>query len=272
MESISLCRNLGGGDLPASLGGEWRRLLSQLSALGPGVRSCRNEAATLCSSGAYPALHFPARFPGKASNSEAGLWLDSRGLGGARVVHSKQGRANFVSVEFSDTAGRVVHGFDLTPDSDLNAFRKWVRIYQSCRLPVPSKCTGEENSEPAETIGHAAKSGDPGLVLVILKECLRRGIALRVTVSAGPVTQRAVFTPRSLQPVDDWWFASDEAVGLHVRSERIAQVRVTPALGEQYFAAPALYAETVIGAPALILELGNQAQAGEWNAIVHGLV
>lgn len=52
----------------------------------------------------------------------------------------------------------------------------------------------------------------------------------------------------------------------------IAQVRVTPELGESYFAAPALRIDGADCGPALVLEMGNPRQAAEWNAIVYGLV
>ena len=49
-------------------------------------------------------------------------------------------------------------------------------------------------------------------------------------------------------------------------------MRVTPELGESYFAAPALRIDGADCGPALVLEMGNPRQAAEWNAIVYGLV
>jgi hypothetical protein len=248
-------------------GKDWGRLLSQLPAVGSGLVISQNDAATLCSRRPYPSLYFASHCRTKGSNSEAGVWVDGRGLGAARVLHFKRGAENFYRVEFVSAAGRVIHAFELTTQSDLQKFRDWMRVHRSgaAHPHAPARDVREIPNRKETT-------GDTAAVIAVVKECARRAIAIRATVCAGPVTQRAVFTPRSLQPVDDWWFASDETAGLHLRGEAIARARVSPELGEQYCAVPALYAESAGHAPALILELGNAAHASEWNAIVHSLV
>jgi hypothetical protein len=255
----------GDWSLQAILRSDWPRLLSQLPAIGSGLMMSGNGAVTLCSRQPYPLLHFAACGKSTGADAEAGLWLDRRGLGAARAVHSRQRGANFFKIEFADTAGRIVHRFDPTPESNLDKFFAWLRLHQAFAAePCPAECAENPVLDPG------SQRGDTALLVAVLKQCNQRAIALRATVSAGPVTQRAVFTPRSLQPVDDWWFVSNCTAGLHFLAPSITQVRVSPPLGEKYFAAPALHADSANGS--LTLEMGNHAQAAEWNAIVHGLV
>jgi len=255
--------------LQTTLRSDWPRLLSQLSTVGPGLMMSGNPAATLCSRHPYPMLHFAART--RAANSEAGLWLDHTALGAARVTHSRRGKTNFLNVEFADTAGRTVHRFDLTPDSNLEAFFHWMRLNQaSAPHALLSGCAGTETT--VEPVPPLAQPADSSLLVAVLTQCKRRAISIRATVLAGPVIQRVLFTPKSVQPVDDSLFASNEFAGLHLHRESITQLKITPPLGEKYFASPALHLDTTDGPSAVVLEMGNSAQAAEWNSVVHGLV
>ena len=270
VQAVNLSADPALGTLWVNLGNDWPRMLHQLPALGPGLLMSRNEAAILGCRQSYPTLYFTSPQT-KAANAEAGLWLDCRNFGSARALHTRREYANVFGVEFTDTNGRITHRFSLTPDSDLEEFCGWVRLHQACPAQPASAIEEAQMSTSGGELDDAQIS-DPGAVLAVINGCLQRKLPLRATVFAHAVRQRATFVPRSLQCADGWWFASDDATGLHFRSELFSRVGVSPILGQEFHVAPVVHAETDDDAPALILELGDPVRATEWNALVHELI
>ena len=256
------------GALKVALGTDWERLLSQLPSVADGIVMSRNEGAILSRRAPYPRLQF-SRDRCKAAKPEAGLWLNCRRLGAVHAIHSRRDRAQFFGVEFSDPNGRIIHEFALTPESDLDEFFGWVRLHQACSSDG-RPAAGPVERAPERSVLRETSHGDA--LLAVLESALRRELAIRATVSSGGVRQRIHFTPRSLQAVEGWFFASSDEAGLHFCTKRFTAVGVNPPLGSAFHAAPCLVAEIGENRAALTLETADPCRVLEWNAVVHDLV
>jgi hypothetical protein len=92
-------------------------------------------------------------------------------------------------------------------------------------------------------------------------------MGVRVTVHTTAVVQRAHFIPQSLQAIGDWWFACDDAVGLHFCTGQFTHAKIATPLTER---GPRLllYCQADADKPALVLESGDESQGVAWRRLL----
>ena len=125
--------------------------------------------------------------------------------------------------------GLGIHRFTATPSTNLDAFCSWVRLHQGCSAHRSARPAVEKDVPSSARQVMKPAIGD-GTILSILTACRERGLGVRATLLSGAVVQRAHFIPQSLQTSGDWWFACDDAVGLHFlpTSSRMSKPRWGP--------------------------------------------
>jgi hypothetical protein len=112
----------------------------------------------------------------------------------------------------------------------------------------------------------AHPSNSAGALVSILAACCERRVGLQATVHTSAVFQRAHFIPQSLQSMDNWWFACDDFVGLHICIP-YAQAKIVTQLNER---GPRLllYGHPAAHGPALVLESADERQADIWYELL----
>jgi len=251
--------------LLVELGHDWMRMLRQLSAAGEGLVMTRNEAAILGQRMVYPS-------PGVARNlAEGELWVDVRQFGAAHALHRRRETGHVFGVEFKDHAGNIVHRHTLTPESDLDEFCGWVRLHQACVVERAEDVPMSEPEErpPGSEVSWREPFAPRGLES-LLSACGERGLWIKVAVAAAGVTQRAMLQPGAVKPLEDWWFASDDEVGLHFCPDGFgrASIEYHSVRGQSV---PVVCASTAGEAAALVLGPADAGQLDSWRQLLRRL-
>ncbi len=266
VQAVNLSGSEDGRSLRADLGLDWPRMFSQLPLLGPGLVVTRHAAAILGRRMSYPELSV-TRGCVKGASGESGLWLDFRRLGSAMAWHRRRETGHVFSVEFSDETRQAIHCFSLSPGSDLDAFFDWVRLHQACSVEQP----GATDADSAPEDAHAfQRPSDSGALIAILAACREQELPVRVTVTTPAVRHRATFVPTGLQHFDDWWFASDDHVGLHFQPKHFAAVEVVHGRDDSA-RRPALRCRTEQPHSALLVEPGEGTPEAAWLGLLHAM-
>jgi hypothetical protein len=182
-------------------------------------------------------------------------------------VHVRRQTGHVFGVEFADETGHIVHRFTLTPESEMDDFFAWVRLHQACTAHQPARWLDEDEAssqEAAETM----RQCDGGALVSVLAVCLDRAVPVRATVRGAAATQRAECIPRSLQPSDEWWFASDDVTGLHFQPGLVTRVTVERQLWDDGGGRVALRAVVADGSTALTLEAGCPSAEDAWQTLI----
>lgn len=266
VQLVNLSHSEDGRNLQVELGNDWPRMFAGLPLAGEGLVMTRNEAAILGRNMKYPALSVTSG-GSKGASGEGGLWLNFRGFGSARALHQRRETGHLLGVELADEMGRMVHRFTLTAQSDMDEFFAWVRLHQACSANEPTVWT-EMSEAPALDLGNTVRHCDGDALVSVVAACVDRALPLRATVRGEAVTQRAEFTPRALQPSDEWWFASDDATGLHFQPELFASVAVELQVRDNGETCVAVRAVGEDNATALILESGSVVAEDAWRTLL----
>ena len=247
--------------LHVHLGRDWKRMFEQLPLIGEGLVMTRNEAAILGRRMTFPELAFTTRGT-KGASGQGGLWFDFRALGAARAVHLRCDSGHIFGIEFADDAGATIHRFTATKASNLDNFLGWVRLHQGC-----SGC-GSAAGEPGGRLDGPVNGG--GALVPLFAACCEDRLSIQATVHTSAVVQRACFIPQSLQAMDDWWFVSDDLVGLHFCTAQLTHFRIDRRLNGRD---PRLlfYSHTHAPEPALVLESRDDRQAVTWCELLHSI-
>lgn len=251
----------------ADLGTDWARKFSTLCLAGIGLLMTCNEAAILGNRTAIPPLHLASN-GAKAAGHGGRLLLDFRHLGSARAVHIRRQAGHVFGVEFADAADNTIHRFTLTPESDMDEFFAWVRLHQACSAHPSIAWEEDEVDSPASA--HPAdllQECDGATLESIVIACIERAVPMRVTVRNVAVTQRAEFTPRSLNYSDNWRFVSDDTHGLNFQPDGFARVilEALPCESRRLRAIPA------DGLGSLLLEAATPAAEDSWRLILEAV-
>ena len=261
VQLVNLSSSDHGQILHVHLGRHWKRMFEQLPLIGEGLVMTRNEAAILGRRMIFPELAFTTRAT-KGASGQGGLWFDFRALGAARAVHLRCESGHIFGIEFADTAGATIHRFTATKASNLDNFLGWVRLHQAC------SGRGSAAGEPGSWSDGPASSGGGGALVSLFAACREQQLRVQATVHTSAVVQCAHFIPQSLQAVEDWWFVSDDLVGLHFCAAKLTHSRIHRRVnGGQ----PRLLLHTHPDAPdpALVLELSDETQAVTWCELLH---
>jgi hypothetical protein len=260
VQLVNLSSSDYGQILHVHLGRHWKRMFEQLPLIGEGLVMTRNEAAILGRRMIFPELAFTTRET-KGASGQGGLWFDFRALGAARAVHLRCESGHIFGIEFADAGGATIHRFTATKASNLDNFLGWVRLHQACsgRGSAPGE-PGRRSDGPSSSAG--------GALVSLFAAWRKQRLRVQATVHTSAVVQRAHFIPESLQAVEDWWFVSDDLVGLHFCATQLTHARIDkPVNGRE----PRLLFHSHPDAPepALVLELNDETQADTWCELLH---
>jgi hypothetical protein len=259
VQLVNLSSSDHGQILHVHLGRHWKRMFEQLPLIGAGLVMTRNEAAILGRRMIFPELAFTTRGT-KGASGQGGLWFDFRALSAARAVHLRCESGHIFGIEFADLDGVTIHRFTATKASNLDNFLGWVRLHQAC------SGRGSATGEPGRRSDAPATGGDA--LVSLFDACCEQRLKVQATVHTSAVVQRAHFIPQSLQAVEDWWFVSDDLVGLHFCAAQLTHARIDRRLNGRE---PRL----LFGGhpddpePALVLELSDETQAVTWCELLH---
>jgi hypothetical protein len=234
-------------------------MFEQLPLIGAGLVMTRNEAAILGRRMIFPELAFTTRGT-KGASGQGGLWFDFRALSAARAVHLRCESGHIFGIEFADLDGVTIHRFTATKASNLDNFLGWVRLHQAC------SGRGSATGEPGRRSDAPATGGDA--LVSLFDACCEQRLKVQATVHTSAVVQRAHFIPQSLQAVEDWWFVSDDLVGLHFCAAQLTHARIDRRLNGRE---PRLLfrGHPDDPEPALVLELSDETQAVTWCELLH---
>ena len=261
VQLVNLSYSDDGQILHVHLGRHWKRMFEQLPLIGEGVVMTRNEAAILGRRMIFPELAFTTRET-KGASDQGGLWFDFRSLGTARAVHLRCESGHIFGIEFADAAGATIHRFTATKASNLDNFLGWVRLHQEC-----SGCGSTARDQGRRPDGPA---NGGGALVPLFAACCEHRLKIQATVHTNAVVQRACFIPQSLQAVDDWWFVSEDLVGLHFCTAQLTHSRIGSRLNGRN---PRLlfYSHTDAPEPALVLESSDERQTETWCELLHSI-
>lgn len=252
----------------AQLGNDWPRMFAQLPAVGPGLVMTRNDAAILGRRMAFPSVAFTSDGL-KGANAESGLWLNFHMFYTARAIHIRSGEGNIFGVEFGDVQERMIHRFTLTSASDPDVFFDWARLHQACSAHSNLSRLEAYECDPANMKNRTGYcNGNAGALPALLKACEEREIAVQATVRSCAVVQRALFVPTSVTQVDDWWFASDNTVGLHFQPEKFIGAEIVEQIN-CFNPQPRLLLHTDNYESALVLEAGDYSIMDSWRNVLY---
>ena len=262
VQLVNLSCSDDGQILHVHLGRHWKRMFEQLPLIGEGLVMTRNEAAILGRRMTFPELAFTTRGTKGASGS-GGLWFDFRALGAARAVHLRCESGHIFGLEFADTAGATIHRLTATKESNLDNFLGWVRLHQAC------SGRGSAAGEQGRRIDGPPNEGN-GALVPIFTACCEHRLRVQATVHTSAVVQRAHFIPQSLQAVEDWWFVSDNLVGLHFCTAQLTHARIDRRLNGRD-PRLLLYSHPTAPEPALVLESSDEQHAATWCELLHSI-
>jgi Haem utilisation ChuX/HutX len=255
--------------LRVELDQHWKRMFEQLPTLGEGLVMTRNEAAILGRCMTFPELAFTTHGI-KAASDHGGLWFDFRPLIAARAEHLRRESGHIFGIAFFDARGQEIHRFTATPSTNLDAFCSWVRLHQACATNHHARLVVERDTPSSRK--HATKlATGGGTALSILTACRERGLAVRATLLSGAVVQAAHFIPHLLQTSGDWWFACDDAVGLHFCPNQFTHTEIERGPKESD-PRLLLYSHQAGEKPALILQSGDETSAPRWSELLQAIV
>jgi hypothetical protein len=266
VQLVNLSYTYDGRMLCVRLGNDWMRMFRHLLLIGDGFVITCNETANIGQCMTYPELAFANR-GARGASVRGGLWIDFRTLGAARAVHLRCDSGHILGVEFADVSGHTIHSITATPLSDLDQLLAWVRLYQACSEPSRESSKAEKH-DTAGGNDDMERVVSTDAILCILAACCERRLAVKATVLSSAVIQRNQFIPQSLEALGDWWFASDNIVGLHFRPSQFACAKIATQPNEL---APRLllYSRTNTDKPALVLDSSDTSQAVTWSELLH---
>jgi putative heme degradation protein len=261
VQRVNLSYSDDGQILHVHLGRDWKRMFEQLPLIGEGVVMTRNEAAILGRRMTFPELAFTTRGT-KGASGQGGLWFDFRALAAARAVHLRCESGHIFGIEFADATGATIHRFTATKASDLDSFLCWVRLHQAC--------SGRRSAAGEQERRLKVPTGDGDALVPLFVACCEHRLRVNAAVHTSAVVQRACFIPQSLQAVDDWWFVSDDLVGLHFCTAQLTRARIDRRLSGRD---PRLrfYSHAKAPETALVLESSDESQAGTWRELVQSI-
>jgi hypothetical protein len=261
VQLVNLSHSGDGQILHVRLGRHWKRMFEQLPLIGEGLVMTRNEAAILGRRMTFPELAFTTRGT-KAASGPGGLWFDFRSFSAARAVHLRCEFGHIFGIEFADAAGATIHRLTATKASNLDNLLGWVRLHQACS---GRGCAAGEQERRLNGPAHGG-----GCLVPIFTACREHQLRVQATVHTSAVVQCAHFIPQSLQAVEDWWFASDDLVGLHFCTTEFTHAEIARQLnghGPRLL----LYSHQNAAEPALVLESSDGRQAINWSALLHSM-
>jgi hypothetical protein len=261
VQLVNLSYSDRGQILHVHLDRHWKRMFEQLPVIGEGLVMTRNEAAILGRRMTFPELAFTTRGT-KGASGQGGLWFDFRALGAARAVHVRCESGHIFGIEFSDASGATIHRFTATKASNLDNFLGWVRLHQAC------SGSGSTARERGRHPDGPANGG--GALVPLFAACCEHRLRVKATVHTSAVVQRACFIPQSLQAVNDWWFVSDDLVGLHFCTALLTHARIDRRLKvrDQRLL---FYNHTDAPEPALVIESSDERQAVTWCKLLDSI-
>jgi hypothetical protein len=262
VQLVNLSCSDDGQILHVHLGSHWQRMFEQLPLIGEGLVMTRNEAAILGRRMAFPELAFTTRGT-KGASGQGGLWFDFRALGAARAVHLRCESGHIFGLEFTNAAGSTIHRLTATEASNLDNLLGWVRLHQACS--GRGSAAGERERRLDGPPGEGC-----GALVSIFAACCEHRLRVQATVHTSAVVQRARFIPQSLRAVEDWWFVSDDLVGLHFSTAQLTHARIARRLNGRD---PRLLLYTHPDAlePALVLESSDESQAVTWCELLDSI-
>lgn len=208
----------------------WAQMLDTIPALGEVVIITGNPCVTLGVTRFFPPLEFCENFC-HASAPDGSLTYEFVPWGGGLVVscHRGQKRAHFL--EFRDCADVVIHKICLTEKSNTERFIEWVHYHQASRMDQPpaypfSPARWRTIQQRHWFDYEMADYVSPSSPHRVLEAALRRQMEVCVMVGNEGTAQSACFAPRSVVPVENWTFYSDDKTGIHLNAASITHALV----------------------------------------------
>lgn len=245
------------GEIRAALGRNWAAMLADLRRVGPLLAITRNSHAVI----GREQTCFDADSAGDF-DFEFGFWSH------ARAVHQQSNGRNGFAVEWFDANHEIHHKTCLMPQANLSAFAEWVNRHQAGSAAPPLRSA--DLPRPVDHLTRELADAQlihRGCVDFLLREAIARNQALRVIVGNDASVQGHTFTPRSLRYSDQWCFVQGERIGIHLRTQNLAEVLLLATdFSEGRFAALKLYDPearlvAAIHPPA-------EANARDWNDFI----
>jgi putative heme degradation protein len=213
----------------------WPVLFRGVRSFGRVISFCGNSCGVLGKIGGYPEVWCT---PCGQSASGGNLKFFFPCWNRAFVAIEEQSGEWHYSVAFLDACADVLHTVCLTQDSDLEAFRWWVKLNHagspgaeiSPHLRPPSRV--EESSGPCA--GEAVQLSKQELS-ALLRRMIQEGISIQVFVGNDGLTQSAEMRPTHLREDEKWIYAADDSCGLRLRIARLTEIffagRQNPPIG-----------------------------------------
>lgn len=204
----------------------WASLLAEVHAFGRVLSVSRNDHAVLGRLGAYsPVLCAPCGHCGGSPDGSMEFYFERWQK--AFVSVEQQPGGWLYAVEFLDACGDTLHKICLTPESDFGAVLVWVEQNQATAGSADGMASrrlscAEQNAGGADD----AIALRPQVVREILAGMIEEEICAQFVVGNEGMVQGADMRPRSLRENGHWIFLSGDDCGVHLRLERIAEVRL----------------------------------------------
>lgn len=208
-----------------SLQTNWPALFEDIPSFGHVLSTCRNRYAVLGRLGEYPRMFFPAC--GHCAGSPDGTLslFPAEWHRASATVEEKPG-GTLYSAEFQDGRGEVLHKICLSADSHYEAFHEWALRHQS--PPAARAETLRPPASPLHSIttvcpSHSIFLGE-GALKALFDQTIRTRTPLRFVVGNEGMVLGADMTLEYLEERGQWIFIKDPRTGLHLRTERLAEV------------------------------------------------
>ena len=207
-----------------TLGPHWNAVFEDISAFGPVLSIARNTHAVLGRIGPYPKVfcatcgHCGAAADGTREYAFSG-W--DRG----QVVIEAKPDGWLYALEFLDAWDDTLHKICLTKESDLEVFHEWVERNQAepgLRSGPPPRGGCEESNT-----GKPVPGGEllrTGALQAVFEHLIEAHQPVQVVVGNASFVQGADLLPRELRASGQWIFVGSQTSGLHLRTDRLAEV------------------------------------------------
>lgn len=247
----------------------WDAVLELMHAFGPVLSIARNSHAVLGRIGDYPRVFCaPCGHCGSAADGTREYYFTA--WDHAQVSVEAKSGGWFYAVEFFDVWKDSLHKVCLTAESDVDTFRAWVELNQAASGVVPTFWPGQRQG--CSTAPLPPEAGNDllrdGALEAIFSRLIAENHPVQVVVGNDSFVQGTDLTPLSLRRSGQWIFLSDDRNGLHLRTERLAEISLERVSWRDQASNLILKVYEPEGRMAFVLAPPRESAAPGWDALI----
>lgn len=214
-----------GSKATIALWNRWDAVLELVHAFGSVLSIGRNSHAVLGKIGTYPKVFSaPCGHCAAAADGTAEYYFGNWAR--AQVSVEEKVGSWLYAVEFFDAWDETLHKICLTAESDFDSFREWVELNQATSeaSAEPSAVPRQGCSATPAAPGEGAQLLRPEAIPALFTRLIETKQPVQAVVGNDSFVQGTDLVPLTMRATGQWIFVSEESNGLHLRTDRLAEV------------------------------------------------